>query len=65
MHLVCLGVMKKLLQLWLHKGPLTTRLGRQNKAEISKSLLTLRTQVPSEFSRKPRSLDEVETVEGH
>lgn len=25
-HLVCLGIMKKLIQLWIHKGPLNVRI---------------------------------------
>jgi hypothetical protein len=59
MHLVCLGVMRKLLQLWV-KGPLRTRLGRHDIADISVGLLELKNQVPMEFARKPRSLKELD-----
>ena len=59
MHMVCLGVMRRLLALWI-KGPLKTRLGRQVRMEISQSLLSLRPFIPQEFARKPRSFDEVD-----
>lgn len=52
MHLVCLGVLKRLLLLW-KKGPLRYRLGSQDLNQI----LSLKDYVPCEFSRKPRSLD--------
>jgi len=55
MHLICLGVMRKLLYLWI-KGPLKIPLGRQAVDRLSESLLSFREQVPLEFSRKPRSL---------
>ena len=56
MHLVCLGVVKRLLLLW-KKGPLRYRLGSQDLNQISDSMLSLKDSVPCEFSRKPRSLD--------
>lgn len=59
MHLVCLGVMRRLLMLWM-KGPLNTRLGPQVKLQISQCLLSLRHFIPIEFARKPRALAEVE-----
>ncbi|XP_076050503.1 uncharacterized protein LOC143031030 isoform X1 [Oratosquilla oratoria] len=59
MHLVCLGVMKKLIWLWL-KGPLTVRIGRQVKDSISERLQSLRQFIPREFSRKPRGLDDID-----
>ena len=55
MHLICLGVMRKLLHLWI-KGPLAIRLGRQAIDRLSEALVAFREQVPFEFSRKPRSL---------
>ena len=45
MHLVCLGVMRRLLMLWL-KGPLKRRLGTQVKTQISQSLLSLCCFIP-------------------
>lgn len=58
MHLVCLGVMRKLLLLWL-KGPLPWRLSSSQVTEISNSLLHFRQYLPSDFARKPRSLKHV------
>lgn len=57
MHLILLGVMKKLITLWL-TGPLKTRLSASKVDQISKKLLILRRSMPSEFGRKPRSLFE-------
>lgn len=54
MHLVLLGVMKKLLRLWI-MGPLKTRLSSSNFNKISKKLLTLLSTL-CDFARKPRSL---------
>ncbi|XP_051157951.1 uncharacterized protein LOC127279569 [Leptopilina boulardi] len=55
MHLVLLGVIKKLIQLWV-KGPLKVRLSSEEIRKISKRLLNLRCSIPCEFGRKPRSL---------
>ena len=59
MHLVCLGVVKRLLLLWM-KGPLQCRLGGQAKTFISECLLSMRCHIPQEFARKPRALSETE-----
>ena len=59
MHLVYLGVMRKLLNLWL-KGPLPTRIGSQSKGAISRKLEEMSKYMPSEFSRKPRCLNELD-----
>jgi len=58
MHLVCLGITKKLLLLWM-KGPLTIRIGNANTNLISQRLIALKSSIPKEFSRKPRSLSEI------
>lgn len=55
MHLVCLGVMRKLIMLWL-SGPLNTRLSNLDKEKMSKKLIKLRNSIPSDFARRPRSL---------
>ncbi|XP_067216790.1 uncharacterized protein [Linepithema humile] len=55
MHLVCLGVMRKLLLLWLN-GPLTVRLSTNDVNKISNKLIELRKIIPSDFNRKPRTL---------
>ena len=59
MHLVCLGVMRRLLML-LIKGPLHCRLQALVVRQISDALLTMKTFVPKEFARKPRSLAEMD-----
>jgi len=58
MHLVTLGVMKKLILLWM-KGPLNVRLPSSKIKQISNLLLSFRSKFPCEFSRKPRALEEV------
>jgi hypothetical protein len=58
MHLVCLGVMRRLILLWI-KGPLKTRLPNMLVQQISADLLSLKGHMPRTFSRKPRSLAEV------
>ena len=58
MHLVCLGVMKRLILLWM-KGPLHCRLGNRVVQRISDCLVNLKNSIPVEFARKPRSLYEV------
>ncbi|ODM93164.1 hypothetical protein Ocin01_13518, partial [Orchesella cincta] len=58
MHLICLGVMRKLLHLWL-SGPLKTRLSGREVKIISLELVSLRNKVPDEFCRRPRTLKDV------
>lgn len=59
MHLICLGVVKKLTQLWL-KGSLNVRLGHRVIEQISTKLEEVgKIFVPTEFVRKPRSLQYV------
>jgi hypothetical protein len=55
MHLVCLGVTRKLIYSWI-KGPLKTRLLPRNIARISAKLIDLQRHIPSELRRKPKSL---------
>lgn len=62
MHLVCLGVTKKLILLWLghlKNSPLSVRLQNKNVQIISKHLLSLKPYISCDFSRKPRSLTEI------
>ncbi|XP_036151365.1 uncharacterized protein LOC114255611 isoform X1 [Monomorium pharaonis] len=57
MHLLYLGIMRKLINLWLN-GDLHYRLPHRAVKEISTRLLTqLKPSIPSEFSRKPRGMD--------
>lgn len=55
MHLVLLGIMKKLIILWL-KGPPKVRVSSANIDKISTNLIELRKSQSSEFARRPRSL---------
>nr|XP_023013056.1 uncharacterized protein LOC111503073 isoform X1 [Leptinotarsa decemlineata] len=58
MHLICLGVVKKLIvSLWLGGKP-GIKLSHHQVKTSSKSLVNHSSQIPSEFSRKPRSLDD-------
>jgi len=57
MHNVCLGVMKRLLIFWV-KGKKPVRL--ENSETISEELISLKTFLPTEFNRLPRSLEECE-----
>jgi hypothetical protein len=59
MHLVCLGVMRRLILLW-KKGPLATRVGATKITVVSNRLVSLRGHVPKEFARRPRSLVETD-----
>lgn len=57
MHLVCLGIMRKLMYLWLD-GDFYYRLQHRDIKEISIRLTTqLKPSIPIEFARKPRKLD--------
>lgn len=58
MHLVCLGVMKKIILLWI-KGPLCVRLNRKALNKISHLLLSIKSSTPKEFVRKPRSISDI------
>lgn len=57
-HVVCLGVMHKLIFLWLD-GPLPVRLQSSKVNLLSKNLTDLRKTTPCEFARKPRSIDDI------
>lgn len=55
MHLICLGVVKKLILLW-QAGSLKYRLPHQKVELMSQELIKLRKFTPVEFCRKPRSM---------
>ncbi|KYN07563.1 hypothetical protein ALC62_01469 [Cyphomyrmex costatus] len=57
MHLVCLGVMRKLISLWL-KHVFPRRIARTFNKRVSELLQNIRSTVPSEFNRRPRSLND-------
>jgi len=59
MHLICLGIMRKLMYFWLD-GELHNRLQHRAVEEISTYLVTqLKPSIPVEFARKPRALNSV------
>lgn len=58
MHLVCLGVMRTILNIWIC-GPVPLKLSHSVISRISCNLLSLKHSLPSEFCRKPRSLDDI------
>jgi len=55
MHLVNLGVTKRLMLAWT-SGPLKSRLSSTQINTISMNLLKVRNYMPNEFARRPRSL---------
>lgn len=58
MHLVCLGVMKKLLSAWIQgKYSRISKLSGRDISRISDRLNILKQYCPTEFARRPRSLD--------
>lgn len=59
MHLVCLGVMRRLLDLWISTtGPMHCRISSSQASMVSDRLLALRNYIPTEFARRPRALIE-------
>lgn len=59
MHMVCLGVVRRLL-IYLTRGPKICRLSVRQKEAISEKLVALRGKMPSDFARQPRALQEVD-----
>lgn len=59
MHLATLGVMRKLLHMWLDKGPLNVRLPSRKINSLSSSILSMKEFVTADFARKPRSIQDV------
>jgi len=60
MHLICLGVMKKLLMAHWLRGELNVRISMQMASLISEQLLELKPYICSEFNRKPRGLTDID-----
>jgi len=59
MHLVCLGVTKRLITLWLNKGPNNVRLPSWKSKKITTNLLKIKACITNDFARKPRGIEEV------
>jgi len=60
MHQTCLGVMRRLLLIWMRGPPGKNRLSAYQISQISCRLTELRQFIPTEFGRRPRPLDEVD-----
>ena len=56
MHLLYLGVFRRLLCFWIKKGPLACRLSSAAVSQIDRRTLKLSPFFPKCFSRKPRAL---------
>ena len=57
MHQILLGVMKRLLLIFL-RGPRTVKISQRHIAEMNGRMHSLRNSIPNCFARKPRSFDE-------
>lgn len=57
MHLIFLGVMKKLMLLWVQRGPLHVRLN--SRKELSLSLTSMNLGITSDFTLKSRTIQEI------
>ena len=60
MHLICLGVTRRLLKSWISNGPLSVRLPARAVQEISSTLLSFSSYIPRDFVRKQRALSEID-----
>lgn len=56
LHLIDGGAMRKILEYWT-TGNLKVRLGRRSKMEIDRRISCLKSQIPSEFQRKSRTIN--------
>lgn len=58
MHLVCLGVMRRLVRFWKAEKTSRCRMSPSEQRVLSDRLTRLHGKLPSEFARQPRSLME-------
>ncbi|XP_064465345.1 uncharacterized protein LOC135376812 [Ornithodoros turicata] len=59
MHLVCLGVMRKLLLLWC-KATSASRISSAKREELSQKNIAMGPHMPLDFNRRPRSVDDLD-----
>ncbi|XP_031348731.1 uncharacterized protein LOC116174854 isoform X1 [Photinus pyralis] len=64
LHLICLGVVKKLILLWMSGKPLNIRIPGMTINKISSDILKCQKTVPREIVRKPRSLSDIHHWKG-
>lgn len=57
MHLVCLGITKKLISFWVNGKP-SLKLSFRQVCNLSDLLLEQKPHIPNEFNRKPRTIHE-------
>lgn len=57
LHLVCLGIMKKIIELWLSKGPLSVRLSKRQCTIINERLVLIENSRPSEINRSTLNIE--------
>lgn len=57
MHLVCLGVVRRQIHLWI-AGPRECKLSQIQLCNLSEKFVQFRSYIPREFSRRPRALSE-------
>lgn len=60
MHLICLGVTRKLLHLWISAKKSPVRLARHLQGQLNERLLRAGKYTPTEFARRSRSLNELD-----
>jgi len=59
MHQACLGVMKKLITVWV-RGDRKVRMSAGQISNVTQRLLSLQKDIPSCFARKPRNLEDID-----
>lgn len=64
MHLVCLGVVKKMLQMFVHGKMKAIKFNSTVIQEISEALCNMSAWIPNDFARKTRSLEELDGRDG-
>ena len=60
MHLVCLGVTRKLLFLWSKGKKCPARLRPHQIEDLSRLLISIKKYIPQEFARTPRSIRDLD-----